>query len=1225
MKILKIHFKNLNSLIGEWDIDFEHPAFVHEGIFAITGPTGSGKTTILDAICLALYGATPRLGAITKGSNQIMSRQTGDCKSEVTFAINQVKYRCTWMQHRAHFRPSGELQSQKHELFNINIGKMIADTVRGVPEKVEEISGLNFQRFTRSMLLAQGNFAAFLQANANERAPILEQITGTEIYSKISIQVFEHRKTEEGLLKALLDEVSHLTILSAEELAQLQEKEAHSEQEIKALTAELANIDLSLQWLAKIDQLRLEQTSLQAEQTSLQLETEAFANDRTRLRQATLARELAVEYKTLLDGRKQLQQIKGEIAMRQQQLPESETKEQSLATNAKQATKELQDKKTAQQNSLPLIREVKQLDQKIEHQEQTCQKTANELQKLEKEARQLQLKQQRDEFRMTALLSELANLESKLLENAGDAKLQAELSGMENQIKAIKELQEQAENKQRQWQQQDKLQEHQNHQLQNMQREHAATFARQQELLDKSQHLQISREANLQGDDLPTWMGRQEEWQRNLQALEKISATLQNKTLQEQEVTRLQSEGNHLQEELAKLAVAQQQSLASATLCDEQCELLEQMQLQQSRIQSLEAERHKLIAGQACPLCGAVEHPYASQLPPLESDLGKRLLEIKQKQKQHQAILSKLNTALELNQEKRTRVQQAITDAEGKIAILTQSLRESWPGQGLDWQEDAPNKQLQTKLETLVKVNNDLSAEASKIISAELQAAATSQALQKQLDLAREALQQNANKLQKLTTESKNTKTTLRNLQAEIEAVQQNIQEKSNALIAVFQSFNIAARVFSDFAPALAQLRSRAQNFASLTTLRQQQSHLQGELSVQIKLQADSLSQLRERLSTSRQTLQEQTAATQALQQTRQQQFQDRDPVQEEDRLQKEVAAAEKLAEKARLQAQEARSKLEQLQASLQTLEQSLTLWQATLADAEEIFLHARSQKGFCAEQDYLTALLPEPEYQTLVSKAEKLKNQQISLRARSNSNQQQLALEEAKKVTGENAELLRQKQQEQAEKQAGKQQELGAMRQILAENQRQQTLLAEKQEKIDRQRQELQRWDNLNELIGSADGKKYRNIVQGMTFDIVIGLANKKLEKLTGRYQLVRSQEQLLELNVIDHYQAGETRSCKNLSGGESFIVSLALALGLAQMASHKIRVDSLFLDEGFGTLDEAALDQALDTLASLQQDGKLIGIISHVQAIKTRINTQLQVVKLTGGKSRLEQPWLN
>ena len=126
----------------------------------------------------------------------------------------------------------------------------------------------------------------------------------------------------------------------------------------------------------------------------------------------------------------------------------------------------------------------------------------------------------------------------------------------------------------------------------------------------------------------------------------------------------------------------------------------------------------------------------------------------------------------------------------------------------------------------------------------------------------------------------------------------------------------------------------------------------------------------------------------------------------------------------------------------------------------------------------------------------------------------------------------------------------------------------------------------------------------------------------MTDRYLLIRDEQQPLELNVVDNYQAGEIRSTKNLSGGESFIVSLTLALGLSKMASRKVRVDSLFLDEGFGTLDEEALETALETLSGLQQDGKLIGIISHVSALKERISTQINITPVFGGRSSLSGP---
>ena len=168
MKIVEIRFENLNSLVGRWSIDLTDPAYLSEGIFAIIGPTGAGKTTILDAICLALYGATPRLNRVTKGSNEIMSRQTGQCSAEVTFETSEGRYRCHWSQRRARSKAEGELQNPKHELVDASTGVILEDKLRLVQQRVEALTGMDFDRFTRSMLLAQGSFAAFIQASADD-------------------------------------------------------------------------------------------------------------------------------------------------------------------------------------------------------------------------------------------------------------------------------------------------------------------------------------------------------------------------------------------------------------------------------------------------------------------------------------------------------------------------------------------------------------------------------------------------------------------------------------------------------------------------------------------------------------------------------------------------------------------------------------------------------------------------------------------------------------------------------------------------------------------------------------------------------------------------------------------------------------------------------------------------------------------------------------------------
>ena len=157
-----------------------------------------------------------------------------------------------------------------------------------------------------------------------------------------------------------------------------------------------------------------------------------------------------------------------------------------------------------------------------------------------------------------------------------------------------------------------------------------------------------------------------------------------------------------------------------------------------------------------------------------------------------------------------------------------------------------------------------------------------------------------------------------------------------------------------------------------------------------------------------------------------------------------------------------------------------------------------------------------------------------------------------------------------------------------------------------------------MSDLIGSSDGKKFRNFAQQLTLDILLGYANRHLESLARRYRLVRIADSL-GLMVVDQEMGDEVRSVHSLSGGESFLVSLALALGLASLSSHRVRVESLFIDEGFGSLDADSLNIAMEALDNLQALGRKVGVISHVQEMTERIGTRIQVQRQAGGLSKL------
>ena len=293
MKILGVHLRNLNSLAGSWAIDFTAPEYENAGIFAITGPTGSGKSTILDAVCLALFARTPRLGHISKGSNEIMSRRTGDCFAEVEFATAQGRFRCHWSQRRARRSPDGELQSPRHELIDAGTGAVMESRAREVVRQVERITGMDYDRFTRSMLLAQGGFAAFLEADADQRAPILEQITGTGIYSDISIAVHGRTSEERRKTEVLEGALAGVALLGAEEEAALQDGLAQAQAEAERAGQRLAVLDEALHRTRTIAALKEQISTTEAQQRDWRRRGEQEAERLHRLEQGLQAQALA--------------------------------------------------------------------------------------------------------------------------------------------------------------------------------------------------------------------------------------------------------------------------------------------------------------------------------------------------------------------------------------------------------------------------------------------------------------------------------------------------------------------------------------------------------------------------------------------------------------------------------------------------------------------------------------------------------------------------------------------------------------------------------------------------------------------------------------------------------------------------------------------------------------------------------------------------------------------
>ncbi|MEM9017333.1 MAG: AAA family ATPase, partial [Verrucomicrobiota bacterium] len=217
MKILSVRIHNLNSLKGEHLVRFDREPLASAGLFAITGPTGAGKTTLLDAITLALYGKAARYGN-ESNPEHVMTRHCGECSAEVEFETTSGIYRAAWERHRAGKKPDGKLQPPKRYIYDSH-GEPLAQQIREAEQKIEALLGLNYDRFLRSVLLAQGDFARFLKAEANERAELLESLTGTTIYSRLGKLAHEEAIRRQEELNAKKAGLEQIELLNEEEHA----------------------------------------------------------------------------------------------------------------------------------------------------------------------------------------------------------------------------------------------------------------------------------------------------------------------------------------------------------------------------------------------------------------------------------------------------------------------------------------------------------------------------------------------------------------------------------------------------------------------------------------------------------------------------------------------------------------------------------------------------------------------------------------------------------------------------------------------------------------------------------------------------------------------------------------------------------------------------------------------------------------------------------------------
>ncbi len=1076
MRILELRFKNLNSLYGEWVIDFTDPEYVAGGIFALTGPTGAGKSTILDAICLALYGATPRLGKITKSGNEIMSRQTGECYAEVLFESQAGRFRCHWEQRRARKRAEGSLQDQEHQIADSDTGKPVETKKSLVGGVIEEKTGMDFDRFTRSILLAQGGFDTFLKAGVEQKSKILEQITGTEIYSEISRRVHERQRDEREKLNILNAETSGIVILEPEQEKEIQDELAAKQEQETELAEKSTETDKAITWLIAIEDLKKEILSLTDEAAKLKTDTEAFKPERAKLEQAVKAALLDGTYAVLRSLRKQQADDQTSLKTDEAVLPELETSANTQAETLKAAEQFTLKTKEDIKTAAPLIQKIRSLDQKIAQQTKTVSEGADAC---TKDAAKIETDKQarvKEQEKRTAAEKTLETAELYLKENAQDEWLISGLAGIEEQFGNL--------------------------------------LAKQQEITHKETDL---KKADTAVDD----------------ASKKLETATKQCSLKKQELEAASKnlrQGQDALNELLGDKLLREYRTEKETLLREMAFI--------KKIEELEDHRAKLEDGKPCPLCGSAKHPFAKGNVPVPDEI-------------------------------------------------------------------------EQKIESLTKL----------ITKAETQEAAI-----KKLEQAETTARKNLNDSEKLETDAINDKKaaekTLAELKDTLTKLRTGFDELKLAVSGKLQPLGITEIPESEVESLLESLRSRLKAW-------QEQIKQKTDIEKQIAAIDSEVKRLDAVIDTQVKALNEKQSNQERLKkkladgtEERKQLYGDKNPDDEEGRLNKAIADAEDAEKKARDLNTGLQQKLTTAKTHVDSLKKRIEQRTPELKKTETDFSAALIPAGFADEKAFLEARLSQGDRESLSSRAKELDDAGTELKAKQKDRKTRLATETAKKLTDKTLEELEPQFKEFEESLKELRNAAAGLKHKLNENTAAKERIKEKQSAIEAQKKECHRWEKLHGLIGSADGKKYRNFAQGLTFELMVSHANRQLEKMTDRYLLLRDEQQPLELNVVDNYQAGEIRSTKNLSGGESFIVSLTLALGLSKMASRKVRVDSLFLDEGFGTLDEEALETALETLSGLQQDGKLIGIISHVSALKERISTQINITPVSGGRSSLSGP---
>ena len=1215
MQILKLSFENINSLKGAWTIDFQAPDF-RSGIFAIVGPTGSGKTTILDAICLALYGHTPRIGSITQNANEVMNRDCDSCRSSLEFQTLSGRYRATWSQKKQkNFDKTGKYGQVVSTMEKFEDGCWIPITdgskVTSKKQEVQKIIGLSFDQFKRSVMLSQGDFAAFLKSKPNERAQTLEQITGTQIYSLLSTKVYDLAEEQKKLFEDKQREVELSPVLDDAVVLTKQEQLKGITEEAKVLETQISKIEKESRWISETAELRNQFLRVKAELERLKENRNEFFRKENVVRLAEHAQNILPIFNTLIDKQSLREDSIKEKSAAENELVNATKSLKEKDFNFKAAEEALNNENLQKPKKLALFSQIEFLDAeisplikssrlaqeekiKLENETSDCKdhlnKAKEDIRKLEedREKRDLERKedikgaflyQRKDELRDCKITAE--TLSAALADAEGKADKASEtVKSQEKEAEALR-----------------------------IRKEKIASVIEADKVLLKEAEKRLSE--ILDGKTLDELTQEQLSFSEQIPLLEAVKSALKAVCDQKEEIVRQEDVMQRDSAELdnwSSIKEGYEKEIQSLTSRQEELEALVQ-------IDELTKVRAELKEGEPCPVCGSLEHPFAANLPPEVATAKERL-----------AVVKEESTDLQKNQKEADRKIDVLKD---RILVSEKRLKE------LRKNLDLAEEELTLKCGRAGLTREGVTEEAAAVLITKKESLLID--IKKRIAKARDAESKAAAAKEKIagtTEELHRAEMVFSNAQTKFESAKsllaqaQTGREKARTELEQFwrKTAKEYGSVITDgelFAHNPELFKRWIAKAAKYEELLESCREIENSLAIK-KGTLPGLVESVERLEKSSREKSDQAAELQTELKTKQLQ---RDKLFGTKLVEIERKAYERLLSQlaeAKDQAYENLSKARSVQAAaeqrLKTAEQRSAEAEKNLLSAKTEWTDALKKEKFESEEDWRRARLDSEAINALHKEITDYKAQSRSAADRFSEADKKLAEKESQKLTDKSLEVLEAEKREASAEKEKLLEQKGELQKELKTDEEARIKRAGIEDELKKLKHQVAVWDRLNTLVGSSSGDKYRRYVQSLVLLTLLKNANVELTKLHSRYRLAKGGGDM-EIKVIDSDLADQERPTDNLSGGETFIVSLALALGLAQMASNNVRIDSLFLDEGFGTLDDDSLEKALNALSSLNAQGKTVGLISHVDQIKERIPSKI-VVKRSAqpGVSRLE-----